>query len=303
MLDGLRRAVESGVDLVDTADFYGSGHAERLIGKVLREFPGHTVQVAGKVGHVRGSASHPYAGCRLRHQLEQTLENLYLDALAVYTLDSYDFGLGDQHLDPVIEQLQAMRDLRQIRAVGLRGPDSRDSARHIRRFRELFDRIRPDVVWTQASGLLPLAILEDGEDLGAFTARHGVGLVVASPLAHGALVGGCPARALAALEGRALADADAAAMVIDRGLAELSLRFGGAPSSLVRLALRFTLQAASHAVVVVGVGDERQVEQYFSCLAGPLSDEELAEVQEVFTRIRIGLQDRAGGVPVAGVNV
>ncbi|MFF4648258.1 aldo/keto reductase [Streptomyces sp. NPDC001389] len=303
MLDGLRRAVESGVDLVDTADWYGSGHAERLIGKVLREFPGHTVHVASKVGHVRGSAAHPYAGPRLRHQLEQTLENLYLDALAIYTLDSYDFGLGDQYLDPVIAQMQAMRDLGQIRAIGLRGPGSRGSVRLMRRFRELFERIKPDVVWTQANGLLPLAVLEDGEDLGAFTARQGAGLVVASPLAHGALAGGRPARAQSTLGGRSMADADVATLVITQGLEELAVRFGGAPGTLVRLALRFSLQTIANAVVIVGVGDERQVETCLSCLGDPLSDQELLEVADVFSRIRTGLQDPAGGIPAAEANV
>lgn len=194
LLGGLRRAMEAGAGeddakLFDTADSHRCGHAERLIGRVLREYPGHKVQVASKVGRVQGSAPHPYAGPRVRHQLEQTLENLYLDELALYTLESYDFGLGDRYLDPVIEQMLALRDLGLIRAIGLRGPGFRSSVRSIRRFLDLFDRIRPDVVWTQASGLLPLADLGDGEDLGAFAARCGVGLVIASPLAHGALAG------------------------------------------------------------------------------------------------------------------
>ena len=303
LLNGLRHSVESGVELLDTADSHGFGHAERLIGKVLREYPGHRVQVASTVGRVRGSAPHPYAGPRVRHQLEQTLENLYLNELALYTLASYDFGLGDRYLDRVVDQLCTLRELGQIRAVGLRGPDFRSSVRSIRRFLDLFDRIRPDLVWTQASGLLPLAGLGDGEDLGTFAARHGVGMVIASPLAHGALAGGRPDRALAAWGCFTADRVEAASSAITHGLAELADRFGPSPDALVRVALRFTLQRTQNAVVVAGVGDEQQVGQYFSCLGRPLSDQDLAVLEDVFSRMRTAMCNPEDRAPSVDVNV
>ncbi|GAA1237019.1 aldo/keto reductase [Streptomyces rhizosphaericus] len=307
LLDELRHAVVAGLDeddaaLLDTADSYRCGHAEQLIGKVLRECPGHNVQVASKVGRIRGSAPHPYAGPRVRHQLEQTLENLYLDELAVYTLESYDFGPGDRYLDPVIEQMRALRDLGQIRAVGLRGPGFRSSPRSIRRFRDLFDLIRPDVVWTQASGLLPLADLGDGEDLGAFTTRRGVGLVIASPLAHGALAGGCPDRALAAWGGLEGDQAQAVRLAITSGLVELAGRFGPNADVLARVALRFILQRVKNAVVVVGVGGGHRGQDDLSFLGRPLSDHDLVVVEEVFARVRDVLIQIKGGTPSVEVN-
>ncbi|MQS17334.1 aldo/keto reductase [Streptomyces kaniharaensis] len=291
LLDGLRRALEAGggeagAQLFDTADGYRCGHAERLLGKVLREHRGHRAQVASKVGQVQGSAPHPYAGPRVRHQLEQTLENLYLDELALYTLESWDFGPGDRYLDPVIEQIRALRDLGQIRSIGLRGPGFRSSARSIRRFLDLFNRICPDVVWTQASGLLPLADLGD-EDLGAFTARHGVSLVIASPLAHGALAGGRVDRALAAWGGSANC-AEATKSALSHGLAELAGLFGPSPDALARVALRFILQQVPNAVLVAGAGtgDQQRAGHDLRFLGQPLSDHELAVIDEVFTRIR-----------------
>ncbi len=281
LLDGLRRAVESGVELIDTADSHRYGHAERLIGKILKENPGHNVRVSSTVGRVRGSAPHPYAGPRLRHQLEQTLENLYLDELAVYTLESYDFGNGDRYLGPVIEQMHVLRDLGQIRAIGLRGPDGRSSARFIRRFLDLFDQIRPDVVWTQASGLLPLADLGDGEDLGVFTARRGVGLLVASPLANGVLAGRRPRT-----EGLADDRTDMQTSSITHGLAVLTDRFGSSADALLRVALRFILHQVQNAVVIVGVGDRQQVGRYFDSLGQPLCAKDLTVIEEVFRRIR-----------------
>jgi len=306
MLVGLRRALEAGCAgggalLFDTADCYRDGHAERLVGKVLREQRGHSAQAASKVGRIHGSAPHPYAGPRVRHQLEQTLENLYLDELALYTLESWDFGPNDRYLDPVIEQMRALRDLGQIRAIGLRGPGYRSSARSIRRFLDLFDRICPDVVWTQANGLLPLADLEH-EDLGAFTARHDVGLVIASPLAHGALAGGRADRALAAWGGTA--DAEAMASSVALGLAELAGRFGPSPEDLARVALRFILQQVPNAVVVAGVGDHQRAGHNLRFLGQPLSDHELAVIDGVFSRIRtVMIQSEEGHAPSVEVNV
>ncbi|WP_093802114.1 aldo/keto reductase [Streptomyces sp. Wb2n-11] len=280
LLDGLRCAVESGVELVDTADSHLYGHAERLVGKVLKENRGHRVQVSSTVGRVLGSAPHPYAGPRVRHQLEQTLENLYLAELAVYTLESYDFGNGDRYLAPVVEQMRTLRDLGQIRAIGLRGPDGCSSPRYVRRFLQLFDEIRPDVVWTRASGLLPLPDVGGGENLDTFTDRHGVGLMIASPLANGILAG----RRLRMGAGTA-DQTEKQTVAIDRGLTVLANRFGSA-DALLRVALRSILQQAQNAVVAVGVGDRAEVSRYFGCLGGPLCATDLAVIEEVFQLIR-----------------
>ncbi|MCX4481750.1 aldo/keto reductase [Streptomyces cellulosae] len=290
---GLRRAIELGARFVDTADAQGGGHAERLIGKVLREYRAHEIHVVSKVGRLRGSAVHPYAGPRVRHQLEQTLENLYQEDLAVYVLDSYDFGAGDRYLGAVVAQMHAMRDLGQIRAIGLRGPTSADSLERVRRFLWLVEEIQPDVVWAQVNGLLPAAVLEGGESLSEFTARKGMGLVIASPLAHGLLAGHHNRRALGILCGHGTC-VEAAAAVVERGLRELAGQFGHGRGTLARLALRSRLQRSPHAVVAVGVADEHLVDECFACLSGPLGEDDLAHIDDVLARIRLGIQEVAG---------
>jgi aryl-alcohol dehydrogenase-like predicted oxidoreductase len=272
----------------------------RLIGKVLREHPGHEVRVSSTVGHVRGSAPHAYAGPRVRHQFEQTLENLFLDQLAVYTLDSWDFGPGDRYLDPVVEQVKALRELGGIRAVGLRGPRFGASALAVQRFLHLFQAIRPDVVSTQASGLEPLVDLGDGVDLAAFTARMGVGLMIASPMAHGALVGGPPERALAAW-GVAPDRVNPARSAINDGLKELERLLGPAPDGLARAAMQFVLQQVPHSVVVPGVSDQRHVEQYINCLGQPLSGEDLDALRHVFATMLAGMGRPESYVPSQGI--
>jgi aryl-alcohol dehydrogenase-like predicted oxidoreductase len=55
-LAGLRRAFELGINHFDTADVYGDGHSERLIGRFLKEVPRDRIVVATKVGWFRGTA-------------------------------------------------------------------------------------------------------------------------------------------------------------------------------------------------------------------------------------------------------
>ncbi|MGW7517828.1 aldo/keto reductase [Streptomyces sp. NPDC054796] len=281
--EGLRRALDLGADFVDTADSHGDGHAERMIGKVLREYQGHRVHVASKIGHLCGSAPHPYAGPRIRHQLEQTLENLYQDELAVYTFDSWDFGPGDRYLECAVEQMRAMQALGQIRAIGLRGPSHGEPESTVSRFRELFCRIQPDVVWAQVNALQPAVCIESGHDLCAFTAQHGARLIIASPLAHGLLAGNRQEN---------LPEGPVAA-ALERCLGSLAADFGREPGVLASLALKYLFQTAPHAVVTVGLSGTRHVEGCFASLETPLSERQMTVVRDAFAHLRIAAREAA----------
>lgn len=184
-LPALRQVLACGPTLVYTSGSYGNGHAERLVGRVLREFPEMPVQLCSRIGLVRGTAPHPYAGPHLRHQIEQSLENLYAECLDICVLESLDFGEDDRYLDAVVGQMRAFRDLGAISAIGMRGPCSPDCASPAeraavaQRFLNLFLATGPDVVWTPLEAARqPLD--GEGADLLSLAARHGVRLVVAT---------------------------------------------------------------------------------------------------------------------------
>lgn len=91
-LAGLRRAFELGINHLDSADVYGDGHSERVIGQFLREIPREKVIVASKVGWFKGTAPHAMQPLHIRHQLEQTLTNLGTDYVDVYYFHNANFG-------------------------------------------------------------------------------------------------------------------------------------------------------------------------------------------------------------------
>jgi pyridoxine 4-dehydrogenase len=114
----LRRAVELGVNLIDTADSYGPEVSERLIAEALYPYPAGLV-VATKGGLTRsgpgawernGKPAHLLAAC------EASLKRLRLETIAVYQLHAVDPAV------PFLESLGALIRLREqgkIRHIGL----------------------------------------------------------------------------------------------------------------------------------------------------------------------------------------
>ncbi|WPW26330.1 aldo/keto reductase [Streptomyces atratus] len=299
-LGGLSRAVERGAKLFDTSDSYDYGHTERAIGEFLRRHPKLPLQLSSKVGQLRGSAKHPYAGRHIHHQLEQSLENLYAEQLHLYTLDSFDFGPDDRYLGNAIDVMRTLREVESIKAIGMRGPSvsyvasPEEWAAEAERFLYLFRLIKPDVVWTRFNAFTPAVSIE-GDDLFTFTARHGVGLVLAAPLGLGLLTGKASSRA--ELSPRHARLIPPHMKQVDEGLQGLRGHSGDAPGALTQLALRSSLQRGEQCVVVVGFDNEQQVEESYRCLGLPLTPEELGAVDDAYADFRTRLHEKVTRSP------
>jgi aryl-alcohol dehydrogenase-like predicted oxidoreductase len=130
----LRRAVELGVELVDTANSYGPEVSETLIAETLHPYPDGLV-IATKGGLTRPGPGEWVRDGRpeaLREALEGSLRRLRLDRIDVYQLHSVDAVV------PFEEQVGALADLQRegkIRHVGLSNVDPRQ----LSQARELVD--------------------------------------------------------------------------------------------------------------------------------------------------------------------
>jgi pyridoxine 4-dehydrogenase len=114
----LRRAVELGVTLIDTADAYGPEIAERLIGETLAPYaPG--VVIATKGGITRqGPAKTEYVGRAgyLIQCVEMSLRRLKLERIDLYQLHRID---PRTPLDESLGALKLLQDQGKIRHIGL----------------------------------------------------------------------------------------------------------------------------------------------------------------------------------------
>jgi pyridoxine 4-dehydrogenase len=114
----LRRAVDAGVDLIDTADSYGPAVAEELIRTALHPYPEGLV-IATKAGFLRPGPGDWRVFARpdyLRQQVEVSLRRLGLERIELFQLHRIDdhYPLADQ-----IGELAALRDEGKIGHIGL----------------------------------------------------------------------------------------------------------------------------------------------------------------------------------------
>jgi aryl-alcohol dehydrogenase-like predicted oxidoreductase len=114
----LRRAVELGVNLIDTADAYGPEIAERLIAEALRPYPAGLV-IATKGGITRqGPSKTEYVGRAgyLIQCVEMSLRRLGLERIELYQLHRIDPRTS---LEESLGALRQMQDQGKIRHIGL----------------------------------------------------------------------------------------------------------------------------------------------------------------------------------------
>ncbi|GAA2720269.1 MULTISPECIES: aldo/keto reductase [Streptomyces] len=308
-LRGLDAAFELGANLFDTADVYGHGHSERLIGRFLKGVPREQVVLSTKVGYFTGTAEHAYHTGHMRRQLETSLENLGTDRLDIYFLHNADFGPDDRYLAGAIETMRTFQREGLIRAVGMRGPH-RYATERVRvpkaeradkhsRFRQLFAAIEPQYLAVRYNALTP-APGPGQVDIFDFAAAHGVSILVNKPLCQGLLTGKhSSGRPPQYGEGdhrlRKAWFTPGALEIIQAGLEPLRERFGASERALVRMALRYCLQRAPHVAVLAGFTTPEQVRQNLTCLGTPLTDEDLAVIRDAGARIQQAL-DASGEV-------
>ncbi|MFE6742007.1 aldo/keto reductase [Streptomyces tubercidicus] len=172
----LRRAVDHGVTLIDTADNYGPDVAEELVARALHPYPEGLV-IATKGGVVRTGPDHWHIAGRpadLRAMCEASLRRLRTDTLGLYQLHRLDPDV------PMADQLGALLDLQRegkIRHIGL---DAIDAA-------EL----------TRAREIAPIASVQNrynvldraAEDVLELCEQQGIAFLPWFPLGNGALAG------------------------------------------------------------------------------------------------------------------
>jgi pyridoxine 4-dehydrogenase len=107
----LGQAVEAGVGLIDTAHLYTGGASEQAVAAALGPFPDNLV-VATKGGYHPGSGRPD----RLRAELEESLERLRTDTIALYYLHRIHPGVP---LEDSLSVLREYRDAGRIRHVGI----------------------------------------------------------------------------------------------------------------------------------------------------------------------------------------
>ena len=183
----LRRAVELGVNLIDTADSYGPEVSELLIAEALHPYP-ETLLIATKGGLLRTDSGAWPRDARpehLREACEGSLRRLRLDRIDLYQLHAPDPTVP---FEDSVGELVRLRDEGKIRHVGL----SNVSVEQLRRAQELVPVVSVQNRYSLAD--------RSSEDVLDECERQGIAFLPWYPLAAGDLAqpGGTVGRAASA---------------------------------------------------------------------------------------------------------
>ncbi|HNC22594.1 MAG TPA: aldo/keto reductase [Opitutaceae bacterium] len=272
----IRRAVDAGVNHFDNADVYGNGKAERMLARVLKRLGLRSTDfvIATKVGHFPGTAEHAYDPLHLRHQCEQSLQNLGRDYVDLYYLHHGDFGPQGEWLQGAADTLDALVKEGKIRLKGQSAYSEKDFARAV-------PVVKPAVLQSWANALAP-DFIRPGGVVPRLLAEHGMSFVAFSPLAQGLLLDKFDPEKPPQFEegdhrrnsGRFTPEKLRA---LKPKLARLKSRFGATTEDLAGVAQRYILNHPNVACVIPGFRNDRQV---VCNLAG--ADRELSVVDQDF---------------------
>ena len=121
----LKRAVELGVNFIDTADSYGPGTSEELIAEALHPYPPGLV-IATKGGIVRPMRARWDPDCRpehLRAACEASLKRLRLERIDLYQLHTVDPRVRFEESIGELVRLQSEGKIRHIGVSNVRVPE------------------------------------------------------------------------------------------------------------------------------------------------------------------------------------
>jgi aryl-alcohol dehydrogenase-like predicted oxidoreductase len=172
----LDAAVEAGVTFLDTADVYGDGRSERIIGRFLRRRPDAGVTVATKMGRRVPQTPEAYVLENFRAWTDRSRANLGVEVLDLVQLHCPPTPVF--HTDAVFDALDTLVAEQRIRAYGV-SVETCDEA--------LAAIARPGVASVQI--ILNVLRHKPVERVLPAAAAAGVGIIARVPLASGLLSG------------------------------------------------------------------------------------------------------------------
>ncbi|NXY93811.1 aldo/keto reductase [Streptomyces sp. BR123] len=266
----LRHALDLGVTFLDTADFYGAGHNEELIGRAVAGRRDEVVLATkfgfanrlGEPTRVRGDAAYVRQAC------EASLRRLQVDHIDLY----YQHRVDPQV--PIEETVGAMAELvraGKVRHLGL----SEAGARTVRRAHAVHPITALQSEWSLWTRDLESEIAPVCRELG-------IGMVPFSPLGRGFLTG-----RYRSVEGLAESDVRRSQPRFADGNLERNLAIVAKLNDLAaakgvtagQLALAWVQHRGDDVVPIPGTRRQRYLEENLAALAVELSPEDLAAIE------------------------
>ena len=260
----IQHAETLGVNLLDSAEGYGAGHSEEIIGKALKGRRDRYV-IATKVAPVTGDPDEGKARRRIVEACEGSLRRLQTDYIDIYQL----------HAIPQADTMQAVVDaLTQLKQAGkiLCSGISTNDTQAIHDLLALGDLSMAQVGFSIVNAT--------GEEALQLAKEEKLGTLIRVPLAQGALTGKyfSTLSHLDPEDRRWTRFDNERAISALKKLSELLFLTKGGKRTMVQAALRFVLDTEGVTSVIPGAKNRRQLEENVGAVdVPPLTEEERAQ--------------------------
>ena len=184
----IHRALDLGINWIDTAAQYGFGHSEEVVGRALREYPGRRPYVFTKAGQPEGPNRMTVPALRrdsLRRELEESLARLGVDAIDLYQIH---WPIPDEEIEEGWTAFAELKEEGLVRHIGVSNFD----VGQVRRAQSIapVETLQPSY---------SLIDREAEDEILPFAQREGIGVIVYSPMGSGMLTGAMTRERIASL--------------------------------------------------------------------------------------------------------
>jgi aryl-alcohol dehydrogenase-like predicted oxidoreductase len=275
----IRRAVECGINWIDTAPIYGFGHSERIVAQALREIGAaeqpYVFTKCGLVWDENKSARHRLKADSVRREVEGSLRRLETDVIDLCQIHWPSFPPGSRA--PDIEEgwrtLERLCREGKIRHIGVSNFDVSQLER--------IQSITP-VTSLQPPYSMLMRAIED--DILPFCGRQGIGVIVYSPMHNGMLSGTMTRKRIACMpktDWRVSVNPAfrephlSRCLELVEVLRAIGKRRGRQPGEV---AIAWTLRKPPVTGAIVGARSAEQVDGFVGAMDYRLSDAEVEEI-------------------------
>lgn len=187
-IGAIHRALELGVNWIDTAAIYGLGHSEAVVARALKSWSGARPYVFTKCSmrwHEDRSIYRSLKAVSLREELEASLRRLGVDAIDLYQIH---WPNPETEIEEAWEALARFQEEGKVRWIGVSNFNVAQMERAL--------KIAPIASLQPPYSMLRRAV---EQEILPFAEAHGIGVINYSPMVSGLLTGKMTAERVAAL--------------------------------------------------------------------------------------------------------
>jgi len=263
----IHRALELGINWIDTAAVYGMGHSEEMVGRAVKTWPGKEPYIFTKCGlhwDKQGNVHRDLKAVSIRHECENSLRRLGVDVIDLYQIHwpTEDFEEG-------WTEMARLQKEGKVRWIGVSNFD----AEQLKRCNEI----------ARITSLQPpysLIRREIETDILPYCRSNHIGVIVYSPMASGLLTGAMTRERAAKLPASDWRSHDpefsepqlSQNLALVERLGEVGKKYGKPPG---QVAVAWTLRDPAVTAAIVGARNADQVERNIGAADLQLANEDI----------------------------